>query len=110
MPPEKIILLPPTDESLPSFHVQGDLLASFLDHLANSGIKIPEPPAPQGNFEPRAISVVEVDIEEGTSLERLQEVLDEFLKSHGLPGSSQRSGLVCKERSRAPQDSVRRTA
>jgi hypothetical protein len=91
MPPERIILLPPTDESLPSFHVQGDLLASFLDHLANSGIKIPEPTAPQGNFKPRAISVVEVDVEEGTSLERLQEVLDEFLKSHGLPGSSQRS-------------------
>jgi hypothetical protein len=27
--------------------------------------------------------VVEVDIEEGTSLKRLQEVLDEFLKNHG---------------------------
>ncbi len=91
MPPERIILLPPTDESLPSFHVQEDLLGSFLDHLANSGIKVPEPPALQGNFEPSAISVVEVDVEEGTSLKRLQEVLDEFLKDHGLPGSSQKS-------------------
>jgi hypothetical protein len=91
MPAEKVILLPPTDESLPSFHVQGDLLPSFLGHLANSGVKVPEPPEPQDNVEPGAISVVEVDIEEGTSLKRLQEVLDEFLKSHDLPGSSQRS-------------------
>jgi hypothetical protein len=91
MPPEKIIVLPATDESLPSFHVQGDLLPSFLDHLADSGIKVPEPPEPQGSFEPRAVTVVEVDVEEGTSLERLQEVLDEFLKSHSLPGSAQKS-------------------
>jgi hypothetical protein len=98
MPAEKVILLPPTHESLPSFHVQGDLLPSFLDHLANSGIKVPEPPEPQDkppepqdNVEPGAISVVGVDIEEGTPLKRLQEVLDEFLKSHGLPGSSQKS-------------------
>ena len=46
---------------------------------------------PQGSFEPRAVTVVEIDVEEGTSLERLQEVLDEFLKSHGRPGSSQKS-------------------
>src|SRR5258707_12092805 len=55
MPPEKIILLPATHESLPSFHVQGDLLPSFLDHLANSGIKVPEPPEPHDNFEPGAV-------------------------------------------------------
>jgi hypothetical protein len=91
MPPEKIILPPPTHESLPSFHVQEDLLPSFLDHLANSGIKVPEPPEPQKKIELEAISVVEVDVEEGTSLKRLQEVLDEFLTSHGLPGSSQKS-------------------
>jgi hypothetical protein len=91
MQPEKIILLPPSHESLPSFHVQGELLPSFLDHLASSGIKVPEPPQPQGNFLPGRISVVEVDIEEGTSLKRLQQVLDEFLKRHGLPASSQKS-------------------
>ena len=91
MPPEKILLLPPSDESLPSFHVEGELLPSFLDHLANSGIKVSEPPEPQGNLEPGAISVVEIDVQEGTSLKRLQGVLDEFLKKHGLPGSSQRS-------------------
>jgi hypothetical protein len=91
MPPEKVILLPPSHESLPSFHVQGDLLPSFLDHLAKSGIKVPEPPELQKKIEPGAISVVEVDVEEGTSLKRLQEVLDEFLARHGLPGSSQKS-------------------
>jgi len=91
MQPEKIILLPPTDESLPSFHVRGELLPSFLDHLANSGIKVSEPPEPQGNLEPGAISVVEIDVQEGTSLKRLQGVLDEFLKKQGLPCSSQRS-------------------
>jgi hypothetical protein len=58
MQPEKIILLPPTHESLPTFHVQGELLPSFLDHLANSGIKVSEPPEPQGNLELGAISVV----------------------------------------------------
>jgi len=36
----KIIFLPPTHESLPSFHVQGELFPSFLDHLARSGIKV----------------------------------------------------------------------
>jgi hypothetical protein len=91
MQPEKIILLPPTHESLPSFHVQGELLPSFLDHLANSGIKVSEPPEPQGNLEPGATSVVEIDVQEGTSLKRLQGVLDEFSKKQGLPGSSQRS-------------------
>jgi len=49
MQPEKIILLPTTHESLPSFHVQRDLLSSFLDHLANCGIKVVEPPEPQGD-------------------------------------------------------------
>jgi hypothetical protein len=37
----------------------------------NSGIKVPEPPEPQDNFEPGAVSVVGVDIEEGTSLKQL---------------------------------------
>jgi hypothetical protein len=71
--------------------VQEGLLPSFLDHLANSGIKVPEPAEPQGNSEAGAISVVEVDVEEGTCLKRLQEVLAEFLKRHGFPGSSQKS-------------------
>jgi hypothetical protein len=88
---EKIILLPPSHESLPSFHVQRELLPAFLDHLANSGIKTAEPPEPQGKLGPGAVAVVGVDIEEGTSLKRLQEVLDEFLKRRSLPESSQKS-------------------
>jgi hypothetical protein len=88
--PEKIVLLPPSHESLPSFHVQAKLLPAFLDHLAKSGIKTVEPPEPQGKPGPEANDVVEVDIEEGTSLKRLQEVLDEFLKRQSLPEPSQR--------------------
>jgi hypothetical protein len=91
MQPEEIILLPPTHESLPSFHVRGELLSSFLGHLVHSGIKVPEPPETQGNPASGAKSVVEVDVEEGTSLERLQEVLDEFLKNHGLPEPSDKN-------------------
>ena len=86
MQAEKIVLLPPSHESLPSFHVQAELLPAFLDHLANSGIKTAEPPEPQGTVGPGGMSVVEVDIEEGTSLKRLQDVLDEFLRRHGPPG------------------------
>jgi hypothetical protein len=91
MQPEKIILLPPSHESLPSFHVQGELLRPLLDHLAKSGIRVSEPPERQGGLGPGATSLVEVDVEEGTPLKKLQEVLDEFLKSQGLPESSQRS-------------------
>jgi hypothetical protein len=91
MQPEKIVLLPPSHESLPSFHVERELLPAFLDHLANSGINTAEPPEPQDKVGPGASAVVEVDIEEGTSLKRLQEVLNEFLKSRSLPESSQKS-------------------
>jgi hypothetical protein len=48
---EKIILLPTTHESLPSFNVQRELLSSFLDHLAKSGIKVVEPPEAQRRIE-----------------------------------------------------------
>jgi hypothetical protein len=82
MQPEKIILLPTTHESLPSFHVQRELLSSFLDHLAKSGIKVVEPPEAQGDSKQGAVSVVGVDVQEDTPLNRLQEVLDEFLRKH----------------------------
>jgi hypothetical protein len=81
MQPEKIILLPSTHESLPSFHVQQELLRPFLDHLAISGIKVVEPPESLGNLGPGATPLVAVEVKEGTSLEKLQEALDEFLKS-----------------------------
>jgi len=89
MQPEKIILLPTTHESLPSFNVQRELLSSFLDHLAKSGIKIVEPPEAQGDAKQAAVSVVGVDVQENTPISRLQEVLDEFLRKHPSPESTQ---------------------
>jgi len=88
MQPEKIILLPTTHESLPSFHVQRELLPSFLDHLAKSGIKVVEPPEAQGDSKQGAISVIGVDVEEDTPTSRLQEVLDEFLRKYPSPEST----------------------
>jgi hypothetical protein len=88
MQPEKIILLPTTHESLPSFHVQRELLSSFLDHLAKSGIKVVEPPEPQGDSNQGAVSVVGVDVQEDIPISRLQEALDEFLKKHAPPEST----------------------
>jgi hypothetical protein len=88
MQAEKIILFPTTHESLPSFHVQRELLPSFLDHLAKSGIKVVEPPEAQGDPRQEAVSVVGVDVEEDTPTSRLQEVLDEFLRKHPSPAGS----------------------
>jgi hypothetical protein len=85
---EKIILLPTTHESLPSFNVQRELLSSFLDHLAKSGIQVVEPPEAQGEPKQGAVSVVGVDVPEDTPIDRLQEVLDEFLRTHPSPGST----------------------
>ena len=88
MQPEKIILLPATHESLPSFNVQRELLPSFLDHfLARSGIKVVEPPEAQGDSKQGAVSVVGVDVEEDTPTSKLQEVLDEFLRKPASPES-----------------------
>jgi hypothetical protein len=88
MQPEKIILLPTTHESLPSFHVQRDLLSSFLDHLANCGIKVVEPPEPQGDSMQGTVPVIAVDVQEDTPISRLQEALDEFLRKHASPEST----------------------
>lgn len=68
--------------------MQRELLPSFLDHLAKSGIKVVEPPEAQGDPRQEAVSVVGVDVEEGTPTSRLQEVLDEFLRKHPSPAGS----------------------
>jgi hypothetical protein len=81
MQPEKIILLPATHESLPCFHVKEELLSSFLDHLRKSGITVPAPPQPQAN---PGTSVVKVEVDEGTPENRLEEILDDFLKKKKL--------------------------
>jgi len=77
MQPEEIILLPATHESVACFHVKEEVLPHFLRHLESLGIDIPEPPQPQGSPE---ASYVKVNVKEGTSEERLQKVLDDFLK------------------------------
>ena len=82
MQPEKIILLPATHESLPSFDVPRKLLSSFLDHLAKSGIKVVEPPEAQGESKPGAYSVVGVDVQEDTPISKLQDALDDYLRKH----------------------------
>jgi hypothetical protein len=82
MQPEKIVLLPTTHESLPSFNVPRELLSPFLDHLAKSGIEVVEPPEPQGDSNEGAVSVVGLDVPEDTPIDRLQKVLDEFLRTH----------------------------
>jgi hypothetical protein len=87
--PEKIIILPTTHESLAGFHVRVELLSSFLDHLANSGIKVVEPPEPQGDSKQGTVSVIGVDVQEDTPIGMLQEVLDEFLRKHPSPESTQ---------------------
>jgi hypothetical protein len=89
MQPQKIILLPTTHESLPSFNVRRELLSSFLDHLARSGIQVVEPPEAQGDPKQGAVSVVGVDVPEDIPIGRLQEVLDEFLRKHPSPGSTE---------------------
>jgi hypothetical protein len=83
MQPEKIILLPPTHESLPSFHVRGELLSPFLEHLARSGIKVAEPPEPQGDSKQGTVSVIGVDVQEDIPISKLCQ------KSQGASGDSQ---------------------
>jgi hypothetical protein len=75
MKPEEIVILPATHESVACFHVKDTLLPQFLRHLQRNGIGVTEPPQPQGNPE---MPYVKVNVEEGTSEERLQQLLDNF--------------------------------
>jgi hypothetical protein len=77
MQTKKIVFLPATHESVACYHVQEEVLPHFLRHLESLGIDIPEPPEPQGSPE---TSYVKVNVKEGTSEERLQKVLDDFVK------------------------------
>lgn len=88
MQTKKILLFPTTPESQPSFHVPRELLASFVDHLAKCGIKVVEPPEVQGDSKQGKPSVVGVDMPEDTPIDKLQEVLDEFLRKHPSPDST----------------------
>ena len=81
MQPENIVLLPATHESVACYHVKEELLPQFLRHLENVGIVVPEPPQAQGSPE---VSYVKVNVEEGTSEERLQKVLDDFVRGQPM--------------------------
>lgn len=48
-----------------------------------------EPPEAQGDPKQGAVSVVGVDVPEDIPIGRLQEVLDEFLRKHPSPGSTE---------------------
>jgi hypothetical protein len=88
MQPEKIILLPAHARVSSEFHVRGELLSSFLDHLARSAIKVAEPPEPQGDSKQGTVSVIGVDVQEDIPISKLQEVLDAFLKKYASPEST----------------------
>ena len=75
MKPKEIVLLPATHESVACFHVKEELLPLFLRHLENTGIEVTEPPQMQDNPE---MSYVKVNVKEGMSEKRLQQVLDDF--------------------------------
>ena len=77
MQAEKIVLLPATHESVACFHVKEDLVPRFLRHLESRGIEVPEPPQPQGSPE---IAYVKVNVKEGIPEQKLQEVLEDFVK------------------------------
>jgi hypothetical protein len=77
------VLLPATHESIACYHVKEELLPQFLRHRESLGIVVPEPPQAQGSPE---VSYVKVSVKEGTSEQRLQKVLDDFVK-RGQPMS-----------------------
>jgi hypothetical protein len=72
-----------THVSVVCYHVKEEFLPQFLRHLENMGIVVPEPPQAQGSPE---VSYVKVNVEEGASEQRLQKVLDNFVR-RGQPMS-----------------------
>ncbi len=80
MQPQKIILIPPTHEqSAPSFHVEGSQAGAFLEFLAGKGITAWQPPDIVGKRGPDHLPIVEIEIEAGTSPNRLEGLIGEFL-------------------------------
>jgi hypothetical protein len=75
MPPEEIVLLPATHDSVACFHVKRELVPQFLRHQQSTGIEVPEPPQPQGSPE---MPYVKVNVKEGVLEERLQQALNNF--------------------------------
>lgn len=81
MQAEDIVLFSPTHEqSLPSFHVQADLVSSFTAYLQQQGFELAEPNRALG-VQGSHHGLVEVLVKAGTSLPRLDKARQDFLKS-----------------------------
>jgi hypothetical protein len=76
MKPEEIVVVPATHEAVACFHVSEALLPEFLRHLESKGIEVPEPPQRQANPD---MPFVKVNVKEGVSETKLQQVLDDFM-------------------------------
>jgi hypothetical protein len=75
MSTEDLILFPPTHEqSLPTFHVRGDLRDKFVEFLAREGFQLGEPPE---HLE--GTPITEVLVEAGTPLDKLSAAQEKFL-------------------------------
>jgi hypothetical protein len=86
MQAQKIVLIPPTHEqSTPSFHVTDELLEPFMEYLGGHGIHIVgQPPEPLGPMGPQGCELDEIEIEEGTSMPKLETLMNEFLAERHL--------------------------
>jgi hypothetical protein len=86
MQSEKIVLIPPTHEqSTPSFHVEAGLMPDFSAYLADHGVHvIDQPPEPLGPMGPRGCMLEEIEIEEGTPMDRLETLMDQYLEERHL--------------------------
>lgn len=83
---EELILIPPTHEqSLPSFHVAGNLAEPFIAFLRDKGISAWEPPLALDKKGPDSRRVVEIEVEADTPLDMLEGLIGEFLeRRHAL--------------------------
>lgn len=80
MQPQPIILIPPNHEqSTPSYHVEGPLASSFIEFLEEKAISIWQPPQLLEKRGPGGHPIVEIEIEAGTSVTRLEGLIPEFL-------------------------------
>jgi hypothetical protein len=84
-----IIVIPPTHEqTTPSFHIEGGLAAAFLEFLKTKGITAWQPPEKLETKGEDHRSIVEVEIEAGTPLSKLEALAEAFLSEHDSPAKS----------------------
>lgn len=82
MQPERIILIPPNHEqTTPSYHVEGHLAPAFIEFIESRGVTIWQPPQLLEKRGPGDHPLVEIEIEAGTSVPMLENLISEFLAS-----------------------------